>query len=781
MVEINKEMGDDDMSALTARCALPTVILIGAFVAACGGGGGGSSTGTNTAPVADAQSVTTDEDNALGITLAGSDGDGDTLSFSVITQPAHGTLSGTAPNLTYTPAANFNGSDSFSFTVNDGTADSAAATISIIVNAVNDAPIAAAQSLATNEDTVLDITLTGSDTDGDGLMFFISGQPSHGTLSGTAPNLTYTPAANYNGSDAFSFTVNDGATDSTAATIDITVNAVSDVPVADAQRLETDEDTALAITLAGSDGDGDTLSFSVATQPAHGTLSGTAPSLTYTPAANFNGSDSFSFTVNDGTTDSAAAIVDITVLAVNDAPVASDGAESSYPGATVSGTLQASDLEGDSLTFSIVVQGSMGEAVINDANTGAYSYIPYGSSIGTDTFTFKTNDGSVDSNIATVTITDIAPATPTSGLSATAGDQRVTVNWDPVEGADSYTIYWSDTPGTGTGGTASTVISPPFYHDGLTNGSTYYYVVSAGNVVGESAASTEVSATPVDIALSSLTFPDSNLASCVSTAASGLTYVHELTSLFCGAKGITDITGVEALTSLTTLNLGANSIVYITPIQGLTNLTVLGLSGNDITDISPVSRLTNLTSLTLNGNILTDISGLEDLSQLVTLHLYQNSIADITPLAGLTALTELRIYTNNIVNVSPLTGLSSLKTLMLDENSIVDVAPLSGLISLQYLYLSTNSIVDVNPLASLTGLKTLSLLNNTIGGQGVGNVDDLVSLTVANAIILGSNPGMSCAELTALIDALGSPPVSVHPTGSLVAGTAQPGTNCTNP
>ncbi len=144
--------------------------------------------------------------------------------------------------------------------------------------------------------------------------------PPHGTLTGTAPNLTYTPAANYNGSDSFTFTVNDGTVDSAAATVSITVGATNDDPVAVAQAVSTAEDTALAITLAGTDTDGDPLTFAVGT-PSNGTLSGTAPNLTYTPDANFNGSDSFTFTVNDGTTSSAAATVSISVTAVNDPPI----------------------------------------------------------------------------------------------------------------------------------------------------------------------------------------------------------------------------------------------------------------------------------------------------------------------------------------------------------------------------------------------------------------------------------------------------------------------------
>jgi VCBS repeat-containing protein len=147
--------------------------------------------GANTPPVANAQSTSTNEDTAKAITLSGSDADGNPLTYAVVTQPAHGTLSGTAPSLTYTPAANYNGADNFTFKVNDGQVDSAAATVSITVNPVNDAPVANAQSTTTNEDTAKAITLTGSDADGNPLTYAVLTQPGHGTLSGTAPAYLY--------------------------------------------------------------------------------------------------------------------------------------------------------------------------------------------------------------------------------------------------------------------------------------------------------------------------------------------------------------------------------------------------------------------------------------------------------------------------------------------------------------------------------------------------------------------------------------------------------------
>src|SRR5205807_2286641 len=145
----------------------------------------------------------TAEDTAKAIVLTATDVDGDTLTYSVVAGPTHGAVSGTAPNVTYTPAANYNGPDSFTFKAKDGTVDSNVATVTLTVTPVNDAPVATAQSVTTNQDTAKAITLTATDVDGDTLTYAVVTAPTHGTLSGVAPNLTYTPAAGYNGPDSF--------------------------------------------------------------------------------------------------------------------------------------------------------------------------------------------------------------------------------------------------------------------------------------------------------------------------------------------------------------------------------------------------------------------------------------------------------------------------------------------------------------------------------------------------------------------------------------------------
>ena len=118
---------------------------------------------TNTPPTAQSQSVTTDEDVALGLELAGTDAEGNTLTYAVATPPSHGALTGTAPKLTYVPATNYNGTDSFTFTVSDGQATSTPATVSITITPVNDAPVAGAQTVTTAEETPKAFTLPASD------------------------------------------------------------------------------------------------------------------------------------------------------------------------------------------------------------------------------------------------------------------------------------------------------------------------------------------------------------------------------------------------------------------------------------------------------------------------------------------------------------------------------------------------------------------------------------------------------------------------------------------
>ncbi len=180
-------------------------------------------TDANTQPVADNQSVTTDEDTGKEITLTGSDANSDPLTYSVGT-PSHGSLAGTAPQVTYTPDLDYFGPDSFTFTVNDGSEDSLPATVSITISAINDAPVANPQNVQTQVNTPVEITLTGTDVDNTTLNYLVVDGPTNGSISGSGSTLSYTPDLDYSGSDSFTFKINDGALDSNIAEISIVVN-----------------------------------------------------------------------------------------------------------------------------------------------------------------------------------------------------------------------------------------------------------------------------------------------------------------------------------------------------------------------------------------------------------------------------------------------------------------------------------------------------------------------------------------------------------------------------
>lgn len=178
-------------------------------------------------PTAISQSVTTNAEMALQIRLTAVLGTvGDNLTYAVVSNPTHGILSGQAPNLTYSPNTDYAGSDSFTFTATENGLESNIAAVSITV--VQPAPTANNQNVPTNENTALPITLTGTPgTPGDTLTYTITESPTQGILSGTAPNLTYTPATGYTGNDSFMFTATDnGVVSSEAATFSINVAPV---------------------------------------------------------------------------------------------------------------------------------------------------------------------------------------------------------------------------------------------------------------------------------------------------------------------------------------------------------------------------------------------------------------------------------------------------------------------------------------------------------------------------------------------------------------------------
>lgn len=274
----------------------------------------------------------------------------------------------------------------------------------------NRPPVVESLALSTPRDTAIAATLNGADMEGKPITYAIVTQPGSGTLSGSAPNLTYTPNASFTGTDTFTFKVNDGELDSATESVIINVMAPpgeNNAPVANAQTVSALTAQAKSITLTGSDADGDSLTFTVVTQPANGALSGTAPTLSYTSNVDFVGNDNFTFKVNDGKVDSPVVTVTINVTKeppvdpVNNAPTANADTVTTQQGGNIAITLGGADPDGDTVTFIIVTQPSNGTLTGSAPNL---TYTPNPGFVGTDSFTYKVNDGAADSATVTVSI-----------------------------------------------------------------------------------------------------------------------------------------------------------------------------------------------------------------------------------------------------------------------------------------------------------------------------------------------------------------------------------------
>jgi VCBS repeat-containing protein len=322
---------DDGVHTLT--CPSP----FGAYVYAFGGNDSyGYPAGlalANRPPTAVNDSYAVDEDSALTIGKPGvlgndTDPDGDVLTARQVSGPTNGSLTLNADGaFIYTPRANFNGTDSFTYVARDPSgAESSAATVTITVNNVNDAPIAQPNSFITAEGTPVLVTLSGTDIDSPRLVFSVVTGPSHGVLSvvgspscSTLSNSTatpgsscsagviYTPAPNYFGTDTFTFKVNDGSLDSNVATVSLTVTAVNDPPVLIVPGpMTVNEGTPVSFMVSATDVDGPfPLIFSVGNLPAGATLtlqSSTSALFSWTPSSAQGGPNPYllQFTVSDG-------------------------------------------------------------------------------------------------------------------------------------------------------------------------------------------------------------------------------------------------------------------------------------------------------------------------------------------------------------------------------------------------------------------------------------------------------------------------------------------------
>ena len=324
--------------------------------------------------------------------------------------------------------------------------------LAITVTNVNEPPVAVADSYSVLKGGTLTVAAPGvlgndSDPDGNTVTAIKVTDPVNGTLTLNANgSFTFIHNGSATTSDSFTYKVNDGTLDGNTVTVSITINPVSPPPpppppppvnyppVATAAPVNTAEDTPVSGAVTATDVNGDALTFSKVSDPAHGTVTVNANgTYTYTPANNYNGTDSFMVMVSDGHGGQNTATVNVTVTPVNDPPVATALPVTTLEDKPVNGTVTATDVDGDALTFSKASNPVHGTVTVN-AN-GTYTYSPAADYFGADSFTVTVSDGNGGNVTATVNVTvtpvNDAPSFKGGGNLSVCGNAAVQIiqNW----------------------------------------------------------------------------------------------------------------------------------------------------------------------------------------------------------------------------------------------------------------------------------------------------------------------------------------------------------------
>lgn len=296
---------------------------------------------SNDTPVAETVAAAVPEDGTalIDVLSAASDADGDALEVVEVTAPAHGTAEVVDGQIRYEPEADYNGPDTFRYRVQDPDGAFAAAAVLVDVTEENDPPLAADLDYSTSWDEALSIPVAEvvaagrpgpADEEGQALTLttVTATADTNGRVTLDGDVITYTPDSDFSGRASFRYELCDDGTSAgepdprcAHGTITVDVVRTNRPPVAHDAAVTTAEDTPVEITLRATDANDDPLTYRIVTGPAHGNLTGTPPTLTYTPATGFSGTDTFTFAAHDGQAESSPATVTITVTEVNSPPV----------------------------------------------------------------------------------------------------------------------------------------------------------------------------------------------------------------------------------------------------------------------------------------------------------------------------------------------------------------------------------------------------------------------------------------------------------------------------
>ena len=420
----------------------------------------------NDAPIITGNTTGTgNEDTVITGTLSATDVDGmtDGTYFTVTGTASHGTASINAATgvWSYTPTADYNGSDSFVVTITDDQGFTTTQTISLTVSPIADI---VNNTATTNEDTAVTTSVLTNDTFEGTPTITATTNGAHGTVVNNGNGtVTYTPTTNWYGTDTYTYTVTSGGVTETA-TVTVTVNPVNDAPIITGNTTGTgNEDTVITGTLSATDVDGmtDGTYFTVTGTASHGTASINAATgvWSYTPTADYNGSDSFVVTITDDQGFTTTQTISLTVSPIAD--IVNNTATTNEDTAVTTSVLTNDTFEGTP-TITATTNGAHG-TVVNNGN-GTVTYTPTTNWYGTDTYTYTVTSGGV-TETATVTVTvnpvNDAPVNTVSTAQSTNEDTAKVITGLSISDADAgsgtVTVTLSVAHGTiaVTGGTAT--------------------------------------------------------------------------------------------------------------------------------------------------------------------------------------------------------------------------------------------------------------------------------------------------------------------------------------